>query len=590
MDKLKPILNQRFWILLAVALPMTLFGYFKTNAGLKAKTEERVKALDGVKGKIPGGTEPNDKYEAGLKVLSDRRNSSVDNEIWELWQTQQKQMVWPKVVASYVPDKYWGDIVINGSHIKPARFYIDEYNARLFDEVWEECEPIIPPTATNLDKKWTEKVAVSPDAIKPHRIFVSGNAISIEQMWEAQEDLWLFHALTEVIRKMNERADGPSTATIRFIGNLRLLGGDGKEVFFTDASGGSPGMGGSGMPSPTMPTGGGGMGGGNAPNRVGGPAAFDPAQEFGLDKAADAAGGSPTLAPMTTTLPTMAAAAPVQNYGLRYLGGKKREKGKEPTDPYFERGFYLSVVIQQSKIPDFLTELSNCRFPARIARFQMSYNPYSKDLPVLPFQSKGTAGGAGGTQTPGLIQYSPGPAGDGGRPSSPFLSPTSPDFESGSGSGKGPSLMSSPGSKDSDFDTSALSNPELVMLDVLGAMTIFNKPPAPPTPPAAVATPGAKTEAEKPKADVQQPETLAKPDANSEKSPAEKPKAKLTDDDDEDAPAAKPKAEMPQDAKEEAPDKMDSDKMEKDEDAQPAAESKPAKPAKPKTKSKDDVE
>ena len=545
MDKLKPILDQRFWILLVTAIPLSLFGFFKTNASLKAKTEARVAALEKVKSGVPKGSEPNADFESGLKAICDVREESVVKGIWSIWENQQKRTVWPEVVQAYAPEQYWGPFK---DQANTGLKYRNQYE-ELFQKLWESFEPVV---ASGEKTKWTQKLYIDIGVISPKRTIL-GNTINAEQMWEAQEDLWLFAGLSEVIRKVNARADGPMTAVVREVLKCRIFGADGKEALYAE-SGGGGGLttsSASGSP-PSLPASGGGGGGGAS--RVG--AAFEISQEFGVDKSES--GGGTSTAPLLSSSSTPAsgppggAASTAADAGPRYLNNKKREKGKESTDPFFERGFYLSVIVQQHKIPDFLTELSSCSWPTRIVRFQMAPNPRAKDLPWLPRAST-----TGRTNPGGGSGFSPMTSGE-------------PSFGSVSSSSS-PGLTSPSMTRlEADVDLSALGGSDLVQLDVAGAITIYNKPTAPVEKPVIAGTAPVTGASVPPKPEA--PKVEASPAA----SPATAPPKKSADDDDEDAMPAKTEAEeMPEKAADEPADPaMNAD----EDDAKPATPEKKLAP------------
>lgn len=56
MDKLKPILAQKFWILFSMVLIMPMAGYFMTKGKLAAEIDDRLKKLNDSFGGIPAGT------------------------------------------------------------------------------------------------------------------------------------------------------------------------------------------------------------------------------------------------------------------------------------------------------------------------------------------------------------------------------------------------------------------------------------------------------------------------------------------------------------------------------------------------------
>ena len=72
MDKLKPILAQKFWIFFGVVLILPVVGYFMTKGELAAQIETRWSGLDKTFTDIPTGADcPNEQWTQGLTVLND---------------------------------------------------------------------------------------------------------------------------------------------------------------------------------------------------------------------------------------------------------------------------------------------------------------------------------------------------------------------------------------------------------------------------------------------------------------------------------------------------------------------------------------
>src|SRR5262249_8606729 len=146
-----------------------------------------------------------------------------------------------------------------------------------------------------------------------------------------------------------------------------MMGGDGS------------GDGGMGMEAETMASfGAGGAAALGAAAGAGGmmappPTEFDPIEVFGPEAVAGAApadGGSGGGEGGGDMSGMMGMAALPQ--ALRWVALADGSK-------FRERGFYLSVVINQQKIPDFLVYLCESAWPTQVLKFQMGPNPYRKD-------------------------------------------------------------------------------------------------------------------------------------------------------------------------------------------------------------------
>jgi hypothetical protein len=186
---------------------------------------------------------------------------------------------------------------------------------------------------------------------------------------------------------------------------------------------------------------GGGMGGATASSTIG----FPPEEEFG--PASEGGGGMSS-----------------DGSGAPAAANMKRYINESDGAPYLERGFYMTVIIQQSKIGDFVVELANCPWPTRVVRFQMGANPYNTGKPGAPNRG-----------------YNP--MSDYGS-SSAFSSPaaeTSGSFpDSSGGFGGGMPRTATVGnpfaSNLPEFATAALQHPDLVRLDLCGVITMYRPP------------------------------------------------------------------------------------------------------------------
>lgn len=479
MDKLEPILKHHFWILLVPLLSMNLWGYFSANSALSAATSARQTALDGVKSKIPTGqNDPNEQYAEELKTQNDALEKFVKEELQQLWLRQQARMTWPQAVAADIPKGYRSEVTDN-----LVRFaYQNVYFQDVIKPLHESVEPMVLNTK---DLTYVPKVDFPPNLIPQMKV---GNfTITSTQMWDAQEDVWVTQLILDAIRQMNKDADSTSSAVIRRVIAYRLLGGDGTPVTggAAGATGDSSGMmsmmpgdmeGSSGVPS----------GGGGGRSSVKTSVKFNPAEEFGTGGEALTSGNGMSGGPMMSSMmPTETeggdGSATESSEVLRYV--KFDPTSTYEAAPFMERGFYLSVIINQNRLVDFLVALSNSDWPIKVARFHIGKNPYRTD----EFKSSGTAGGSlasgGGMMSsmmaPGFDTSSPMPFGSGDPNSSMLEDYPSSGLPGGMGGGAGANT----GYKVTDLD-----HPDLIQLDLAGLVTIFRDPSA------AAAADGATTE------------------------------------------------------------------------------------------------
>lgn len=474
MDKLQPIIKNRFWILAGLIVPIAMYGFFSANAQLKAATQAREDALKSVLSAIPSGTtDPNQEYTAGLSKINQVYAASVDRSILQIWQKQQQLMTWPPVVETYVPEKFNGEFDYRG-----IVAYQEAYE-RLMRDLQARVEPVMPlttqtgpgatlvrPAATQemADVPWKQKVILA--AALPQARFGKMRATS-EEIWNAQIDIWLLRLLFDSVARLNEDKDSVTEAILRRIDVLNLIGGDGKPVL---TGGGSTGSGDSSGSSygaemeTSTPSGGSYGGGGGRAGQKSIAIAFDPAQEFGSDADEKSSGGAAEedddSSGSGSDFAGMTGGGRGSAKRLRYIANAEE-------NPYYERGFYMSVIIMQDKIPDFLVELANSEWPVRVVRYHVGKNPYYTGI-------RSNTGG-----------FNPGYESDAGSAFTYEAMETfggrGSDGDEGSFGGVGavPAGIEGVGSLTKNLPKiadDAMQHPNLVQVDLCGVITIFKQP------------------------------------------------------------------------------------------------------------------
>ncbi|MBX3444455.1 MAG: hypothetical protein KF774_18795 [Planctomyces sp.] len=496
MDKLQPILQQRFWILLAVCLGLGIFGFFKAQSALVAATEAREQVLRDKTSKISKGEEPNDNYVVQLKEINRQYGGHIQDAVRELFDEQQKLTWWPDSVVARIPKDYRTEI-----ETSPAIIYSKEY-PDLIHELWKKVEPVVEkpdmagpaagataarpigspmgrsplgrPGATRPQRAgepvtWQQKVYCD-ELDLPQKAF--GRVVPWQQVWDAQEDIWFVERVFEAVRAINRNADSPTNAVVRKINRLELRGGSGEVGGEAEAGVESGSSDYANMSRMMMNRGGGDQGGGGGGD-FSAAVQFDPAEEFGSDAdnstpedSDDSPGG------LSGMMRGMGAAAT-----LRWI---RMEESK----PYRERGFYLSVVMQQAQVPEFIIELLNSPWPIRVVRVQMGPNPHYREeaggtgggysmgdssMAMMRGGSRPTggdggalgggsmsslAGGRGSQGATGMMQRAAGGGGRGGAMGA---------------AGAGLAFIGSP----SDPYAGSLNNPDLVQIDLAGIITFY---------------------------------------------------------------------------------------------------------------------
>ena len=359
MDKLKPILAQKFWILLGVAVIMTMTGWWLATAAMvkeiKARSEEIEKAFK----KVPTGKIPSDLWTTKLSDLNKSQEKSITLTRAGMWKGQLKKMMeWPEGVQP--KNGYMGTFSNASKEEYREGVYVDEVT-----KVWKKLRPletdgsgIVNYPIENmyaLLRREPEWKGTIPDA----------------EMWSIKEDLLLLESLFQSIAVVN---GGPDVArTVEMIHQIDIL----------ELRGGSPTKGKPVAPTQLSATGAVGLGGAGGVDMPIFSADFNPVEEFGDDGSTSmaraaaqpvndirAGGRKSRMMDDEPLVKTPAAGAPAANKGKpveRYV--------TKVENSYRTRGFYLSVKMDHQKIPQLIAELTaNDRsvFPVEIIRVQMS--------------------------------------------------------------------------------------------------------------------------------------------------------------------------------------------------------------------------
>lgn len=367
MERLEPILKQKFWILLGVTLIMAITGWWLSTSALAKTIAERTSAIEAAFNKVPQGAVPNENWVKELNSLNSNQESAIAVAKSASWKQQrEKMMQWPEGVQ---PTSYWGKFsTVSRDQIR--RTYESEVR-----RVWKMVDPLDPDDIDGTGVVFYQQKRMYDIVRKP---WVTGFKIEDEDLWQNKEDLWLLERLFQTIASVN---GGPGVtqneAVLHTIDVLQLRGGGGPKA--------APGSGGTGGAAaglaatalaqkrfaqafnaekdaddaaamPTDPN-----AGGYSPAPVEAVSAeFDPAEELGADGSAGARG--------------LAVAVP----GESLDGGPaviKRYVVEDESLPYKTRGFYLSVKMDHRRIPALIAELTASEdtiLPIEIMRVQMS--------------------------------------------------------------------------------------------------------------------------------------------------------------------------------------------------------------------------
>ncbi len=374
MDKLKPVLAQKFWILLGVGLIVSFVGWSMASGEMAATISKRTEDIKKARDATNIGEVQNETWQAALGKINEQQTVLVDEARYKLWQEETAVMEWPESMIRYLrkAKAYRGDM----NDPVALTVYRNDYPGA-FEGVWRTVRPIRPYDQTGI-------VDFPKARMQPQRRWGSLMP-TYQEIWEAQEDLWLFKALLKSVLAVNGGEEGTKLdASIHAIQKLELMGGDRSTIDAAAGAGGEAGMMGGmmgggeaadggmmGMPGGSM-GGAFGDGGGEAMggSRGATSAEFDPKDEFGNAGGVASGGGMGTMMPGGEAGEMGGDAS-----GGQAASAPRRYIDDDEAQPFQTRGFYLSVVMDHRRVPQLLCELTANEyspFPVEIVRVQIA--------------------------------------------------------------------------------------------------------------------------------------------------------------------------------------------------------------------------
>lgn len=512
MDKLKPILAQKFWILLSVGLIVSFVGWYMASGALATAIDKRTAEIKTARDSANIGEVPNSTWPAAVEKINAEQSVLVDAAKYKLWQDETAVMEWPEPMIEFLQKAtaYRGDM----DPLAPTVYR--NYYPRAFEGVWKTVRPISQYDPTGI-------VDFPAAKMLPYRSW--GNLTpTYQEIWEAQEDLWLFKALLKSVLTVNGGEEATKLdASIHAIQKLELMGGD-RSTIDAGGGGGGGGMGGvmggdsddgaAGLMGAGYGGGGlmgGGSGGGGAETMGGGRGAtasadFDPKEEFG-NPGGTAAGGGGGAGNMGMLGAGGAELSGDPGGGQTAASAPRRYIDDDENQPYQTRGFYLSVIMDHRRVPQLLAELTANEyspFPVEIVRVQIAR--LNDDSPGGSQRAMG--GMAGGTMGGSFTGGNP--FAGGGASVAEDSDDRESDAFGGGNSLPGFGGASVGGGRMGGGSDPYLTDPFMSQVAIAGIMTIYRKA-SPPVLPGSAA-PAADTEAV-PASVSADPEPTAPPEA-----------------------------------------------------------------------------
>ena len=386
MDK---VLKYKFWILSGLVVPLALAGFFMANGGLQTATAERVSALDALQ--APNPNQPNDTFTVVAAKRADEQEVANARQLIRLDSIQKKWMHWPKLIEDGLErDAETGKIVYRGENLRQDRIrvqYPDVYKQE-HERVWLSFNPVVP-SGLPYSEDTQRKVFFDKQAMPIH---VLPQTPTVEEIWDAQEDLWILEMISQAVNQTNQAATDVNDAAIREIFYLELFGGSGESSVVASADGGAEGgyMDFGGMDY-MGESGGGPAGAALSVPFASGAIGHDPAMEYGSAAGLSGGGGESFDGMyMGGDGGLFGGSGGTSAKPLRYVGFDEENPG-----PYRKRGYYLSLLIEEKRIPDFVVNLANLDPPIAAGRWGFANNPYDSDH-LLKSGFAGVGQGQGG--------------------------------------------------------------------------------------------------------------------------------------------------------------------------------------------------
>ena len=367
MEALEPVLKQKFWILLGMAVIMTFTGWWMATAAIAQQTSERMTKIKAAQDSVPKGEVPNESWTKRLAGINATQDASNNATKMSLWKRQLAKMTIPQGLDQTVP--YQGKFTSEDREV-----FRDIYPEEV-RKVWKMLNPMDLDGSGVVDFPLSSMFKLMNQ--KPWIL----SAPKSEVIWDIMEDLWLLEGLFQSITEVNGGLEATRMeAVVHQIDKLELHGG-GEKLSSGGATGAASAEGPMGSFAMSMPSmgamgGPGGAGAGGASGMTPVSAEFDIKEEFG-DDGSTASSGLRGGGSMSSMMMSMGASGEGGG-GMPAATAEpvvKRYVSDEPAKPFKTRGFYLSVKMDHRRIPQLIAELTandKSVWPVEIVRVQMS--------------------------------------------------------------------------------------------------------------------------------------------------------------------------------------------------------------------------
>lgn len=237
MDKLKPVLEHKFWIFFTLALIIPVVGWWPSANQKNQKITARTQEIEGSFSQANKDVSKlaNSKWTNELTKINQEEEKEYKLAHYYLWSEQAKHRVWP--------DKYLSERFEGVQEMTPeiaakidsdsALFYRSNYKQNYVKSLYDSLNPYIV-RRTKSDTLKEEGIVAIANKERTFPIFDDSDwdyrAPSIQTVWEAQENLWLLKSLVDAINSMNAGSQVITEAPIKAIYDIDFLGGQGRGV------------------------------------------------------------------------------------------------------------------------------------------------------------------------------------------------------------------------------------------------------------------------------------------------------------------------------------------------------------------------
>jgi len=192
-----------------------MIGWSMATGSLAKEIDERKTAIDKAftDAQVPPNP-PNETWSSALKQINQEKDNYIGQSRKYLWEKQKSLFVWPPDITPLMKETpYRGEI----SRV-PRNLYRSAYEFELL-----RAHKLANPFSL---RDGTGTVDINENVL-PHVPLDKWKTLppSSQEMWDAQEDVWLVSSILEAIARVNKGASNISESAVRQISVLQLRGG-----------------------------------------------------------------------------------------------------------------------------------------------------------------------------------------------------------------------------------------------------------------------------------------------------------------------------------------------------------------------------